>query len=188
MRIHEKEIAFLERLKKGDLKAFDWFFECYSHKIFKVARKFGLSAEDSEEIVQDVFLKLWQRREGIRLDQSIVPYLKTISKHLIIRRLKDHAAQFAVRHYLKENSSKICFDTEEQINYNELLTKTHQQLQKLPAQQREIFEMNKLQKLPPKEIAEKLNLSSRTVENHLYRAVQQLRKTLKESGIHLLMF
>mgnify|MGYP001120333325 CR=1 FL=1 len=177
----EKNIIL--RLKQGDSHAFKWVYEKFSDKIFSVARNFGLSIEDAEEVVQDVFVKIWQRSADLKVDLSFNAYLLTISKSIMIKKLRNHHTRFMMNTYFDQKELSVDQDVEQLLEYNDLLDLMDRILGQLPQQQQEVFRLAKMHRLPKHEIAQRLNISDRTVENHLYRALITLRKNLKEAGV-----
>lgn len=177
----EKEL--ISQLINGHEYAFECLYNLYADKIFKVAVKFGLNNEDAAEIVQDVFIKIWERKEDLRLDLSFNAYLLTISKNFIIKKSRKNTTQIAFQKYYARFQNGVDNSTEDLIVYADLFKITEDFLNLLPTQQKEVFKMSRIEQLSHQEISVRLNLSVRTVENHLYRASAKLKEKLKEYGI-----
>ena len=173
----------IKQLKRGSEAAFEALYDLFSAKIFSVAMRLGASTEDAEEVVQEVFLKLWTNRANINEELSINAYLLTITKNTVINRHKKQAYETAYKKYLEKQDLHSFMGTEEQVHYSDFEQLAQNFIQKLPTQQKEIFVLAKKQNLSSKEIAEKLNLSVRTVENQVYRATKKIKTEFKKNGM-----
>ncbi len=177
-------------IRLGNQADFKVLYELFSRKIFSVSVRFGLSHEEASEVVQDVFVKVWQYRHTLDENLSVNAYLFTITKNLLITRQKKQAYEIAYKKYLEKQDISSLLDTENVVVYSELEALTQSIIRKLPAQQREIFLLSKTKNLSHKEIADKLNVSLRTVENQVYRATKKIKDALKKHDviIGLLLF
>jgi len=170
-------------IRLGNQADFKVLYELFSRKIFSVSVRFGLSHEEASEVVQDVFVKVWQYRHTLDENLSVNAYLFTITKNLLITRQKKQAYEIAYKKYLEKQDISSLLDTENVVVYSELEALTQSIIRKLPAQQREIFLLSKSKNLSHKEIADKLNVSLRTVENQVYRATKKIKDTLKKHDV-----
>ncbi|MBN8859530.1 MAG: RNA polymerase sigma-70 factor [Sphingobacteriales bacterium] len=177
--------ACFQSLAKGDLGAFEAFFEAYKKRVFGVALKMLKSSVEAEDIVQEVFLSIWQSRA--RLDKINDPeaYLFTITHNAIFTRLKkasrDQKLLNTVLHHiaLKQNI------TEETIAAHETDKLISETIQQLPPQQRTVYELSKLEGLSYNEIAERMHLSPNTVRNHLAESMKTIRIVLKKWSVFI---
>jgi RNA polymerase sigma-70 factor (family 1) len=181
----EKELII--EIKTGNQSAFETLYNKYSEKIFHVTLRYGLTKEDAAEIVQDVFVKVWERKLDLRTDLSFNAYLLTITKNLIIKKTRKNATLTAFNQYYSKIQSDIDNSTEDIIVYADLFNITQSFIDNLPHQQQQVFKL-KIDQLTNREISEKLNLSIRTVENHIFRASTKLKGKLKELGIAIFCF
>lgn len=172
----------IRKLKAGNQAAFETIYDCFSLKVYSIAIKFGLNREDANEVVQDVFVKLWNHRSTLNENLSIKSYLFTITKNTLINRQKKMVYEIAYKKYLEKQDLSTFSQTEDDIFYSDLEQFAEACIDKLPAQQKEIFLLSKKKNLPNKEIADKLNLSLRTVENQIYRATKRIKEELKKNG------
>lgn len=173
----------IRKLKAGNQIAFETIYDCFSQKVHSIAIRFGLNREDANEVVQDVFMKLWNHRSSLNEHLSIKAYLFTITKNTLINRQKKIAYEIAYKKYLEKQDLNSFLDPENEIFYSDIEQLAETAIDKLPIQQKEIFLLSKKEDLPSKEIADKLNLSLRTVENQIYRATKKIREVLKKNGI-----
>lgn len=170
-------------IRQGSQADFKVLYELFSRKIFSVSVRFGLSHEEASEIVQDVFVKVWQYRHTLNETLSMNAYLFTITKNLLITRQKKQAYETAYKKYLEKQDIRSFLDTESVVAFSELEMLTKNIIDKLPTQQKEMFLLSKRENLSHKEIADKLNVSLRTVENQVYRATKKIKDSLKKNDV-----
>ena len=177
--IHEKEI--LQSLREGEIYAFDYLFEKYSNELFRFSYKILKSRSEAEEIVQLVFLKVWENRKRIDPQQKFSAYLFTIA-------LNDIRKSFLTK--AKENQFKVEFydmlseqSEEDQKDFSRYLQILDQQIEMLPEKRKEIFLLHKKEGLTVNEVADYLNLSPKTVENQITAAIKSLRDAFYNKNI-----
>jgi len=175
-------------VKQGNEAAFKVLYDAFSQKIFTVSVKFGLTSDEAREIVQEVFIKLWNHRETLNENLSINAYLLTITKNTLINRQKKLTYETAYKKYLEKREMNSFINMEDEIVHSDLKQLAESFINSLPDQQKEIFLLSKKENLSNKEIAEKLNLSLRTVENQVYRASKKIKDELKRNGAILSLF
>lgn len=174
------ERILLEKLKNDDQSAFTIIFTKYYADLVRFSYSFTKNTETSEEIVQEVFLKLWENRNSTEIHASLRSYLlKTVQNRSIdnLRHTKitNKYASLVLDHpTLSEN------DTENYLLFSELENNFAHALGKIPAQYAEVFRMSRLETLNYNEIAAKLGISVRTVEVRIGRALSMLREELKD--------
>lgn len=173
----------IRKLRAGNTASFQLIYECFSQSVHSIAIRFGLDQEDANEVVQDVFIKLWNHRATLNEQLSIKAYISTITKNTLINRQKKIAYEIAYRKYLEKQDLNSFLDPENEIFYSDFEQLAETVIDKLPVQQKEIFLLSKKENLPSKDIADKLNLSIRTVENQIYRAAKKIREILKKNGL-----
>ena len=178
----EKNFIFeqflIEKLKAGDPEVFTEIFSVYYRDLVMFAFSFTHDMEDSEEIIQDVFVKLWEEHEKINITISIKSFLlKTIQNRCIDwHRHKKIVNSYST--YIIDNSPLFEYDTDNYILRSELEGKIEKAIASLPEKFKEAFEMNRFEGLKYTEIATKLNVSVRTVEVRISKALELLRKSL----------
>ena len=182
------EQAYLAALKNDDIKAFDNLFEEYGKRLYHFAYGYLKSKDDAEEIVQEVFLKVWRNRKQLKPDLSFKAYIFKIAYHQILEILKQINRSQAYRHEIIDESILFNDDTNTRLNYQMLLEKVESLIQKLPSRQKEILLKRKKEGIPVKEIATQLGVSPKTVENHLTQALKSIKKDLGEEELSALLF
>ena len=172
----DKTIASL--IKKGDREAFSIFFNKYRKRVYYFSIKYLEDPDESEEIVQSVFVGIWEHRHFIDKEKSLKNYLYRSVVNSIYSSLKKRAIR---RAYLISELKKPegASDPYDKIFYNELEERLDQIISALPVQQQRIFYCRRHEGLSLKEIAQKLNLSVRTVENQVYRVNILLKKRFR---------
>lgn len=180
--------AWLKQLQNGDLKTFDLVYKHYSERLYGFAFSILKNHDDAKEIVQETFLKLWNKRSDLRSDKSLKAYLFTISYNISIdifrKRLKDEKYV----DYLKTHQEGLEPETENMAQFNELNSEVQQAISALPEQRRLIFQLSREEGLSHAEIAKKLGITYKTVENQINLALKSIRKKLQSGGLHSLLF
>lgn len=176
----DKELV--ERLQKGDIEAFDMIYSRYSGKLCAFGLKYLKSKEESEELVQSVFLKLWENKENLKSELSFKSYLFTIAYNEICKLFrKRHYLNRFITDTLHENHNASS-DTENGIDYKSFLERVQQIIDKLPGRQKEIFLRSRIDGESTKEIAEEVGLSTGTVDNYISEVLKIIRLGMRHEG------
>lgn len=184
---HILEADLIVSLREGDMKAFSELFDRYAKRLYHFAIGYLKSVEESEEIVQDVFLKIWNNREEISLLKSFEAYLFTIAKNGILNTIRKSKSEQAYLNYAKLHPGKnILFD--EELDFKELEIAYKQSIDKLSPKRKEIYLLSRELLLSNAEIAEKMNISVKTVENQMTSAISEIRKNLRTLGFSGIIF
>jgi len=167
----------VSRLKVGDKKAFEEIFRKYREKIYYFAIRYYNSTEDAENVVQDVFIKLWDEREGVKEELSLNNYIYTIAKNHLFNIQRKKINEKAYRNYIVDNMVQVS-NLENELIYANLKAEMDKIIDELPPQRKKVFILSNFEGLSNKELALQLNLSVRTVEVHKSLALQTIRKAL----------
>ncbi len=173
----------VKKLSLGDEGAYIALFEIFTPKIYRTCRKMHLNHEDAEEIVQEVFLRIWHYKTNLDCNLSFNAYVLTIMRSLIFKRTKKRALEVAYKQYNINHIPKICNNTEEELFHKEMLNFSVNAISKLPKGQQEVINLKYLEQLSSDEIATKLQLSKRTVENQIYKATKGLKQHISVNHI-----
>ena len=163
----------------ADVEAFEQVF----HKYFPMVRNFikGMlkDAVRSDDVAQNIFMKLWINRHSLNRNLSLKNYLCVMARNEVINILSSKS--FKSVHLQDRISDKHLLDysTDELINYTETSARISKDIESMPPQRREIFKMSRYEHLSNMEIAIRMNLSVRTVEKHIELALKDLRKSIK---------
>jgi RNA polymerase sigma-70 factor (ECF subfamily) len=167
-------------------RQFQVVFRTYYNLLCNYASTFTRDADASEDLVQDLFVKIWEQRRGLLKEASIRYYLFTAVRNNCITWLRREKLSATVQWTDNETiADTICFLEEpagEEMDEKLLLK---QAIARLPPKCREVFLLSRVGKLSYKEIATNLDISTKTVENQLGKALKMLRAFLKESGVVL---
>ncbi|MBN2213496.1 MAG: RNA polymerase sigma-70 factor [Bacteroidales bacterium] len=177
---HNQDLYFFSRLKLGDENAFDYLFNYYYPGLVIYADKFVANNHLAEEIVQGVFMKLWQDRRYIEINSSVKSYIFRSVKNKCLdilkhRKIKDDYARKVLNDH--EPSNEATWDTYVE---SELYIILIREIEKLPPECQKIFRYSRIRDHTNKEIAEKLGISVKTVENQISKALKILRVALQE--------
>lgn len=178
----------VEALQAGSEEAFEKLYTKYAKKIYNISRKMNVDKEESENVVQDVFLKIWRNRINLDSQLSFNAYLITIAKSIIIKETQKKARFLAYQNYSVIVEPQAGNPTEEYIVFKELEDASNKAYETLPARQQQVYLMKNVEYLTTDEITQKLGLSKRTVENQLYRATKALKEKLGKAGFLCLVF
>jgi RNA polymerase sigma-70 factor (ECF subfamily) len=188
LKLFPGDIELVERLQKGDVEAFDLIYDKYSGKLYAFGLKYLRSTAETEELVQSVFLKLWENYNSLKKESSFKSYLFTIAYNNICNQFrKRNYNQKFIADTLYENSFSST-DTEDDIDYKSFLDHVHQIINKLPEKQKKVFLKSRQEGKSSKEIAEELNLSPGTVDNYTSEALKFIRSQLRYEDFGLLLF
>lgn len=178
--VSHKEQLLIRELKSHSRKAFDEIYQMYAKRLFAYCKQYTKNTEDAEEIVQDVFIRLWNNRVNIKQEDSLRSLLFIISKHYLINAYRANLNSPVYEDYIESLSEQIIDNTSEKIEYEEFVRNLKFALKKLPATQRKVIELSRFQDLSNKEIAQELSLSEQTVKNQLSLGLKTLRNELKK--------
>lgn len=170
-------------IKAGNIKAFDQLYDRYCKKLLSFSISIIKSREEAENIVQEVFLNLWINRGKISNDASVKYYIFTIAYNAAISALRRKAKDEKFFEQLKSLQDLSVEPEDMQSAYSDLEGKLSAIINELPARQKEIFILHKVNGLKYQEIATKLNISVNTIENHMSRALKTIRSKMGENSI-----
>ncbi len=187
MKQKHEDKELIKRLHKGDVEAFDLIYEKYAGKLYSFGLKYLHSAEESEELVQMVFVKIWENHKKLNKELSFKSYLFTIAYNDICKlfRQRNYMQKF-ISDALYENSPSST-ETEEKIDYQSTLNRVLQIVEKLPQRQKEIFKKSKLEGKSAREIAGELKLSPGTIDNYVSASVRFIKKHLDNEDLALVL-
>lgn len=179
----------VKRFTGGDMKAFDDIYSAFNYKLQKFIFSLIKTEPDTEDLVQEVFVKIWEHREQIRNTASFDTYLFTTAYNSTISFLRKKAKDIKYIEYVKSVQIEINeFNDMDAINIDEIDKQLNSLIEKMPSRQREVFKMKHFQNYSYKEIAEALNISINTVENHIVKAHKYLKENLGKTYLSVLLF
>lgn len=174
----EKELV--EKLRNGDSFAFEVLFYKYRNKVKGFTQKMIPTQIDPEEIVQEVFVRVWLKRENINPDKEFQSFLFSIAKNIILDQIKsavNRRLYFVEEHFqhdmLLDEGADITFPENMEEKLNDLI-------RQLPERRREIFSLSRFEGLSYKQIAERLKITENTVDSQIRNALAFLRKEFRK--------
>jgi RNA polymerase sigma-70 factor (family 1) len=180
------EPELLRLTARGDEQAFAALFEHYTDTLYGVALHYTKIPESAEELVQDVFTKLWIKRASLPTSERFNDWLFILTRNHILDFLQKNARQQKYREELTRHFQDSAARTPEQeMLFKESAGLIARAVASLPPQQQKIFDLSRNQGLNPDQIAERLGLSRNTVRNHLHRALTQIREWLQTNASDL---
>lgn len=173
------------KLQVSDERAFQTLFKKYYSAMCSFARQFLFDSEMAEETVQEIFVKIWEKREQLNIETSV--------KHYLFRSVRNHCLNLLQHEKIKKQyASKILeanhaeIDPEQYFIEVDLLKRIERSIDSLPPKRKEIFRLSREQGMKYKEIADTLNISIKTVEAQMGLALKHLRDELKDFNNHFL--
>jgi RNA polymerase sigma-70 factor (family 1) len=181
------DAELVEKLRKGDIEAFDAVFDKYSARLFGFALNYLKSKEEAEGLVQDVFLKIWENRKKLKKDASLKSYLFTISYHNICKFFRKKQLQGKLNEEIGLTAG-ISMETEQSVDYQSTLEQIEKLIMQLPPKQKVIFEKSRKEGKSTREIADEMHLAPGTVDNHISAALKFLRKHISGNNLAFSLF
>ena len=185
--MENSEKHIVEAIRTGNEYAFERVFHDYYNKLYNYALHYVIEREIAREMVQETFIRLWVNRSGLNKNTRLLPLLYTITRNNSLNYLKHVLIQKKYSESIRKNLATYRLNyaalkdvTSEQIIYNELEEKVNEAIDQLPPKCKEIFRLSRSQELKHKEIASRLNISLKTVENQISEALRRIRLQLQE--------
>ncbi|GHS94204.1 RNA polymerase sigma-70 factor [Bacteroidia bacterium] len=184
----EIDRELLNRLNQGDESAFETIYRKYNAWIYNFANSLLFDKSLTEDLTQNVFLKIWEKHEQINPDDNFESYLFAIARNLIFKETENRLLAERLIESLRSQQSEENNSTEMQIDNESLKEYINVLIEQLPPACRNVYKLSRLQFLSNKEIAEKLSVSEKTVEAQITYSLKFLKKKLANNiGILILM-
>jgi len=181
--IDEKQL--LERLKSGDEKAFERLYWNYSPQIFRKLLKLVKKEEIGEELLQDVFLRIWEKRETIDTEKSFRSYLYRIAQNLVTDLFRRAAYDRKLLDHLIAASTELYNPIEDKINTEGGNAVLQLAIDTLPPQRRKVYTLCKIEGKSYEEVSVLLGISTSTISDHIVKATKSLKVYFSSNEIAL---
>lgn len=180
------ETSLVKDLSQGNILAFNTLYREYSNRLYRFAFGYLKSEAEAEELVQEVFTIIWEKRASLKEELSFKSFLFTISFNIIRKhfRTKNYLAE-----YFKNGiGDDLDMQTSHKISYDSLYQYITELVNQLPVRRREIFLKSRFEGYSIKEIADEFQISHKTVENQLTSSLKFIRTNLNKESILPLLF
>lgn len=188
MKKFQDDNELIEKLRNGDVEAFDQVYQRYAGRLYAFSMKYLKSKEEAEELVQSVFLKVWENQKKLKKETSFKSYLFTIAYNEICNIFRRRKYQQNFLANLSFKSSEASGETEEQIDFVFIKEQVDQIIAQLPEKHRTVFLKSRKEGKSTKEISDELNLSKGTVDNYISESLKFIRTNLKDRHFSTLIF
>ena len=163
-----------------DRSQFEQLFKSHFAHLCNFARQYVHDHDVAQDICQKVFIRLWEKRVDMDPDKSIKSYLFTAVKNRCLNYIRDHKKYRSKLLDVDCGDIEVAFEDDDHFAAEELETKINTVLANLPEKCRMVFEMSRNKELKYREIADQLNISQKTVEAHMTKAMKAFRSALKD--------
>lgn len=174
----DKELT--ELLEAGDDYAFTEIYNRYWKKLFSIAANKIKDLDEAEEIVQDIFISLWKRRDELGVIDTLSNYLAASVKYRVIKILNKRSHQQKYAEYSMQTLNLADDSTQQLLDFEELRARLSKFVADLPEKCRMVYQLSRESGYPQKKIAEEMGISEKTVEAHLSKALKTLRTRLSQ--------
>lgn len=178
----------LQRIIKGDTVAYATVYELFKDLVFAFAYSLIKDRDTAEEVVQQVFFKLWEKREQIDIKQSFPAYIKRITYNHIIDFFRKVKRDTQLQAELQRNMESLCDSHQDMLIRKDLETVYRTAIDMLPAQKKNVYLLAKEENMSYDEIAAEMNISKNTVRNHMTIAIQFVRDYVSKHYVVSLIF
>jgi len=177
--LKNQDISFLlAGIKQGNISSLEKLYKIYYAKLFWFAKKFDSSTLETDDFVQETFLKLWEQRERLKDDVLFDKQLFIICKNIILNHLKRESKTVG---QVEEISFPKDTEAEDLSLQHIRLEKLHHIISMMPPKRGKIFLLHRIENLTYEEIAQYLNISTKTIANHLYLATKFIKEELRNN-------
>jgi RNA polymerase sigma-70 factor (ECF subfamily) len=178
----------LHNLSNDDKQALEELFNYYYPRLYQFSKSFLKLEDGIDDILQDVFVKIWKNRANIKSSETFSPFIFTMTRNLLLNELRRRLSKQKIKDEIFKLSLSDVPHSSEKLEYGELKETVDRIIDNLPEKQREVFLLSRYENLSHKEIAEKLNISTKTVEYHISQSTSAIRNKLKQLGLISLLY
>ncbi|MDN3582954.1 RNA polymerase sigma factor [Mucilaginibacter flavus] len=176
------DIELCERIKRGDIDAYRQIYDRYHSQLYYYALRFLKMPELAEDVIHDVFLKLWEIREQLKPEYSIVGYLYKISRNQVFKLIKKISVETELRHKVIGIIEEQCIEAEANLQWNEYAQLLGGAIDQLPPQCKKVFNLCRQEGKTYDEAALILGISKHTVKEHMMAAMKNIKNYFRQNA------
>lgn len=173
----ELEIVLLQ-LADSNPAAIEELYNFYYTRLYHFSKIFLKLDEGIDDILQEVFIKIWQNRKRIKTSATFNAFIFTITRNLLLNELRSRLTNQKIKEKVGKMAIPVEYSFIEQSEFHDLKEKVDKAINELPNRQKEIFTLSRINGYSHKEIAENLNITTKAVEFHIAKAIALLKKKL----------
>ncbi|MBI9064147.1 MAG: RNA polymerase sigma-70 factor [Marinilabiliaceae bacterium] len=178
----------LIELAEDNEDSFEVLFNYYYPRLYNFSKSFLKMEDGIDDILQEVFVKIWQKRKSITTTVTFNSYIFTIARNLLLNELRRRLNSENIKETVQSLSTAEEYSSSQQIEFQELKEKVDYVIDKHPERRKEIFILSRTEGLSHKEIAEKLGIKTKTVEYHISLVIKDLKEEFKGFGVMSLLY
>ena len=183
----ELDIVLLQ-LAESNPAAIEELYNFYYPRLYNFSKSFLKLDDGIDDILQEVFIRIWQNRNKINTSETFNSFIFTITRNLLLNELRSRFSNQKMKEKVGKLAVPIEYSFIEQSEYHDLKEKVDRSINELPVRQKEIFTLSRINGFSHKEIAEKLNITTKTVEFHIAKSIVLLRKRLLNFELASVLF
>jgi len=176
------------RLKKQDKSALDELFGYYYPRLHHFTKSILKIDNDIDDILQEVFVKIWLNRQKIGNPETFNSYIFTITKNEVLNLIRNNLRDQNFRDKLFLHGAGEEYQQQSELEFDEIKAGIDKLVANLPEKRQQVFILSRTEGLSNKQIALQLNISEKTVEDHITHAIKQIKNSMKEMGIISLLY
>lgn len=182
------DTQLIHLLKQGDKAAFAEIYDRYAIMVYYKVNQMLKDEETSKDLIQDLFISIWDKADHIREEANLAGYLYIASKNRVLKLIQKGKTRDDYLTELGKYSSDISYETVHKLDEREMMLIILNEIAKLPPKMREVFQLSRLENLSHKEIAARLNISEATVRKQVQNSLGILKTTLGKYGALGMLF
>ena len=172
-------VSLVEMLKRGDRAAFNEIYELHYLSV-RFYADLMLDADDAEDVVQELFLTLWNNRKKIEIGENVSGYLYRMAKNLVLNHIR---TETNYRSVLESREEPLSYYEENPLESEEFRLALNDCINRLPGRCKEVLLLHRVKGLKQKEIADQLSISVKTIKNQIWSSLQRLKRCLELKGV-----
>lgn len=178
----------VENIRKGDLKSFELVFNTYAESLVRYAETILKNTYEAEDIVQHLFVQLWDKRSTLVITTSLKSYLYRAAHNSSLNKIKQHGVRNSYAEYYTYVANTETGSAAQRVEAKEVNSAIETAIEELPEQCRKVFRLSRFEQMKYQQIADELGISVKTVENQMGKALKHMRLRLKDYMLLLIMY